>query len=565
MMPFRLTTSWWWWWWMLAVGLLAGCGGAEAPGTQTVATGFVIDNVRGYSLVGGRLETFSVMEVDGAGRVVRVGDELVVGAVDRRRIDGADRVLWPGLIDAHGHVSSLGFAMQRVDLTGVGSIDQALERVRTFAAAHPELPWILGRGWNQTLWPEQRFPLAKELDRAVADRPVWLNRIDGHAGWANTAALRAAGISSETGAPPGGAIEFAANGQPAGVLVDAAMALIENVVPAPDTDAMTDALGRAVSHLATLGLTSVHDAGVSAAEVGGYEHLLLEDALPIRVYAMLAGLDVQRQLGPPQTSNPRLVVRSVKLVVDGALGSRGAALIEPYADDPDNTGLLIIEPAPLEAQILEGRRAGYQMNIHAIGDRGNRVVLDAFEAAGAEPSERHRVEHAQIVQLADISRFAELGLIPSMQTIHATSDRLMAIDRLGEARLAGAYAWQTFLTHNSRIANGSDFPVEQPNPFLGFYAAVSRQGLDGEPAQGWLPEQRMTREQAFRSYTLDAAFAAFMEDEIGSLEPGKWADFVLLDRDPFEVEDRAIADTRVLETWVGGRQVWRAPSEPASQ
>jgi predicted amidohydrolase YtcJ len=513
----------------------------------------VVDNIKGYSATATDVATFDYLVFGEDGRVVRVGNGAAPAAA--KRIDGRGRTLLPGLIDAHGHVSSLGLARLSVDLVGTRSLAEALDRIAAFAAANPDLPWITGRGWNQELWTVRAFPTAADIDRRVADRPVWLNRIDGHAGWANHAALARAGIDELSVAPPGGEILRDAAGKATGVLVDRAMELVEAVMPAPDIAALDKALGLAFAELLANGITSVHDAGIPVAEARLYQARAAAGLMPMRVYAMLAGIDAVRAFGPPFASpDERLVVRAMKLIADGALGSRGAALLDPYTDAPASRGLVIEDRAALTEKTRAARALGYQVNVHAIGDGANRDVLDAFAAAGVQPADRDRIEHAQIVALADIPRFASLGVVPSMQPIHATSDRLMAQARLGPERLAGAYAWRRFLDLGLRIPAGSDFPVEPVNPFLGWYAAVTRQGLDGEPPGGWLPDQVMTRAEAFRAFTLDAAHAAFQEDSLGSLDPGKWADFILLDADPFTVPPRAIADIRVTATFVAGMQ-----------
>ncbi len=522
----------------------------------SVAADTVVHNVRGYTLDDGRLARFSYLHVDADGRVVGTGRGEPPAA--RARIDGAGAVLLPGLIDAHGHVQSYGATINEVDLIGTRSVDQALARIAAFAEANPDRPWITGRGWNQELWDRKAFPTASDLDRIVSHRPVYLRRVDGHAAWVNTRALTIAGIDRETVSPPGGKIHRDADGKANGILVDDAMPLVANKMPVPDGLGLLEDILRGLNNLASVGLTQVHDAGISLAEVRAYETLERLDALPVRVYAMLDGIEVVRRYGKPRIgADGRLVVRSMKLVADGALGSRGAALETDYSDEPGNAGLLITDKQALETAIGEARRMGYQVNVHAIGDKANRVVLDAFEAVGVAASERHRNEHAQIVSPNDIPRFVDVGIVPSMQPTHATSDKNMAARRLGHDRLAGAYAWRTFLEQGSRIAAGSDFPVESANPFWGFYAAVTRQDLDGNPLGGWLAEQKMTREETFRAFTLDAAWAAHMEDQIGSLEPGKWADFILVDADPFEVPERQIADIVVLETWVAGERVFR--------
>ncbi len=515
----------------------------------------LVRNVVGYSPTANGVARFTHLTFDDTGRIVTVGSGDEPSAT--KVIEGQGRVLLPGLIDAHGHVSSLGLARLSVDLVGTRSLEEALSRVQEYAKANPDLPWIVGRGWNQELWSVREFPSAADLD-AVVERPVWLNRIDGHAGWANSAALRRAGISVETADMPGGQILRNENGDATGVLVDRAMELVEAVVPPPDIAVLDKALNLAFAELLANGVTSVHDAGISVAEARLYQARAAAGTMPLRVYAMLAGIDAVHGFGVPFSSaDERVVVRSMKLVADGALGSRGAALLDTYADSP-GTGLVIEDLPALTEKISAARKLGYQVNVHAIGDRANRIALDAFASAHARPAERHRIEHAQIVALTDIPRFASLGVLPSVQPIHATSDRLMAEVRLGTSRLAGAYPWRRFLDLGLRMPGGSDFPVEPVNPFLGWYAAVTRQDLDGQPPGGWLPDQVMTRAEALRAFTLDAAYGVFQDKTLGSLEPGKWADFVLLDSDPFTVAPRAIADVGVLGTWVGGRMVFRA-------
>ncbi len=517
----------------------------------------VVDDVVGYAPAGQAIATFDYLVFDDTGRVVRTGSGQPPDA--ETVIDGHGQVLLPGLIDAHGHVSSLGLARHAVDLVGTQSLEEALDRIARYAAANPGLPWIIGRGWNQELWPVREFPTAADLDGRIGDRPVWLNRIDGHAGWANTMALAQAGIDDAVADPSGGAILRDNDGRATGVLLDRAMDLVEVVVPPPTVATLDRALDLALAELAANGITSVHDAGISLMEARLYQARAAAGLLPVRIYAMLAGLETVRGFGAPFASpDDRLVVRSMKLIADGALGSRGAALLEPYADAPTSRGLVIEDTAALTTKIRAARKLGYQVNIHAIGDAANRSALDAYAAAGATARERHRIEHAQIVALEDIARFATLGIIPSMQPIHATSDRTMAIVRLDAPRLAGAYAWRRFLDVGLRIPAGSDFPVEPVNPLLGWYAAVTRQDLDGEPPGGWLPTQKMTAAEAFRAFTVDAAYGAFQEGSVGTLAPGSWADFVLLDADPFSLANtspRSIADIRVLATWVAGRRV----------
>ncbi|MGH8482494.1 MAG: amidohydrolase, partial [Nevskiaceae bacterium] len=511
----------------------------------------------------GELRRFEALLVRD-GKVVATGSraELAARARDAQQLDGQGRGLLPGLIDAHGHIMGLGYSRTQVDLVGTRSLAQAQERVRAFARANPRAQWLRGRGWNQEIWKLGRFPTAAELDRAVADRPVWLKRVDGHAGWANSRALKLAGITRDTRAPEGGRIERDARGNPTGVLVDAAMALVDRIVPGPTRGESEAALDAALRELAGVGLTSVHDAGIDAETFALYTAYAGAGKLSLRINAMIggAGEDFDRiaaQNPRPDDGSGFLSVGSVKLYADGALGSRGAALLEPYSDDPGNRGLRFQSDAELGAQIDKALGRNLQVCVHAIGDAGNRAVLDAFARAqrngGAD--RRHRIEHAQIVSLADIPRFRQLGIVAAMQPTHATSDMNMAEARVGPARIQGGYAWRRFLREGVRIAAGSDFPVESPNPFWGLHAAVTRQDHQDLPAGGWYPDQAMTVKEALRAFTLDAAYAGHQESNLGTLEPGKQADFILVDRDIFTADPKTLWQTKVLETWVAGRRV----------
>ena len=548
---------------LTAAGALLGIALAVASSAAHSAPQ-LIEDVHGYTLAADELRSFNALVFD-RGKVLETGD---AGALRSKypgaqRIEGRGRTLLPGLIDAHGHVFDLGLEAVRVRLTGTQSLSEALARVRAYAAEHAHQDWLLGAGWNQVIWKLGRFPLATELDTAVAGRPVVLERIDGHAKWLNSRALQAAGITRDTPDPQGGRIERDAAGNPSGVLVDKAMALVEKVVPEPSDAEMRAALRAALSELNALGLTSVGDAGVSAREVAFYREMADRGLLSVRTYAMIrdtgADFRVLSKAGPLRSyADDRLSVRAVKLFADGALGSRGAALLAPYSDMPGQRGLLFMPDREMQRRVETALKAGYQVNVHAIGDAANHQVLDAFAAAyrdvgGAEL--RNRIEHAQVVAPGDIPRFKQLALVASMQPTHATSDMNMAEDRIGPERLRGAYAWRTFLDQGTHIAGGSDFPVESPNPFFGLHAAVTRTDHDARPAGGWHPEQAMTLREAFRAFTLDAAYAEHWEDRIGSLEPGKWADFIIIDRDLFQVPPADIWRIKVEETWVGGQRV----------
>jgi predicted amidohydrolase YtcJ len=523
-----------------------------------------IHNVSGYTSTAAGMQEFKVLLMDDDGRVVATGDEsLLKEHPDALRIDGKGRTLLPGLIDAHAHVYGLGFLETSLNLTGISSLDAATVRIAAYARDYPNRRWLLGRGWNQVIWPVKAFPTAANIDAVVSDRPVWLNRIDGHAGWANSKALEIAGIDADTPDPVGGKILRDANGNATGVLIDKAMDLVEAHVPQPTKNDIREAYRQAVADLVSLGLTGVHDAGINQDEAEVYMSMADDGELDMRIYAMIRGADEALDaIGAPITAygDDRLEIAAVKLVADGALGSRGAALIEPYSDDPENRGLPFWTDDELIAMTRRSMARGFQVGIHAIGDFGNRQALDAFEAAqdGKASALRNRIEHAQIIALDDIPRFTELGVIASMQPIHATSDMNMAEDRVGPERIKGGYAWRRLLDNDVVIASGSDFPVELPNPFLGLYAAVTRRDRSGQPDGGWYADQALTRAEALHSFTLAAAYAARQEDRLGSLEPGKWADFIIIDRDYFRVPAAQIDDIRVLETWVGGQRVYAA-------
>ncbi len=540
--------------------LIAGIAALALPASADTT---LISNVNGYTLNSNyELIEFNAIQftddtVDG---IFGAGDELPDDADEL--IDGGGRTMIPGLIDAHGHVLGYGLGLLRVDLVGTTSEEEAAERVRAFAEANPDVEWIQGRGWNQVLWDSNEFPTAASLDAVVSDRPVWLSRVDGHAAWGNSLAMELAGIDRETEDPVGGQIIRDTNGDATGTFVDTAERYIESVIPDTSFDEQKAGLITAMESLATYGITSVHDAGIGSSVVSAYKELVEEAPLPIRVYAMLSSADplYQDRLdeGFFESDDLTFAIESVKVVADGALGSRGAALIEDYHDDPGNRGLLRYNDERLEFLMRAAMNSGFQVNTHAIGDDANMKVLDNYERLIEETNSRgrrHRVEHAQILRYEDILRFAELGVIPSMQATHATSDKNMAEDRLGPVRIQGAYAWRKLLESGARIANGSDFPVEHPNPFYGLHASVTRQDQQNEPAGGWYPGENMTLIEALASFTIDAAYAGHQENELGSLEPGKKADFIFLDRDIFEIPMTDLWQIQVEETWVGGRRI----------
>lgn len=540
--------------------LVSCCISAEA--------GTVLYNVNGYTSSHDGMRSFSVLVFDDSGKIVEVGgdDFLATRPQDETRIDGGGLTVLPGLIDAHAHVYGLGFLKTSLNITGVRSVDEAVAQIRDYAETHPHTAWIQGRGWNQVLWPVQAFPTAKHIDTAVSERPVWLRRIDGHAGWANSAAMSLAGIDADTPDPIGGKILRDDNGHATGVFIDNAMDLIGRHVPKPGKTEYRQALLGAIDALVAEGITGVHDTGIGIANIEVYIAMADDEELDIRIYAMLAGAgDVLDAVEKPLRAyaDDRLEISAVKLYADGALGSRGAAMIEPYSDDAENRGLPFWSQTELDRFVAKANGMGFQVGIHAIGDLGNRMALDAFEYAqrGVPSALRNRIEHAQIIALEDIPRFAELGVIASMQPTHATSDKNMAVDRIGPDRIEGGYAWRRLLDSGAVIASGSDFPVELSNPFHGLYAAVTRRDRAGEPQDGWYPGQALSRAEALHSFTLAAAYAANQDSRLGSLEPGKWADFIVIDRDYFSIDAAEIDDIRVLQTWVGGKKVFDAREE----
>jgi predicted amidohydrolase YtcJ len=470
-------------------------------------------------------------------------------------------------------VLGLGAQLQELDLRGTTSLLEVTAKVAERARSAPKDAWIIGRGWDQNDWPVKAWPSRTALDAAAPGRRVWLTRIDGHAGVASSRALQEAGLTAASVDPEGGRIIRDAAGAPDGVLVDRAMNAVTRLIATP-TDAELDAtLLRADAELQRLGLTTVHDAGIDERVAAAYTRLVDAGRLRTRIYAMLRlPLDRLRpffRAGPVIDRGGRLTIRAIKISADGALGSRGAALLEPYADEPATSGFLTTSEADLYALTRAAADAGFQTCVHAIGDRANRVVMDTFARVHREvPAARalrNRNEHAQILDAAEIPRFAALGVIASIQPTHATSDMPWVPDRIGAARTAaGAYVWQTLRRAGARLASGSDFPVELPNPLLGLYAAITRQAADGAPPDGWAPEQRLTREEALRSFTIDAAYAAHQDTRSGSLEAGKLADLVILSRDVMKAAPRDILTTTVLLTVSGGQVTHDILATPAA-
>ena len=538
---------------------------ALAAAQQQQPADLIVTNARIYT-VDETHPLADAMAVRG-GKVQFVGSTgaaMALKGPSTRVLDLNGRTVIPGMVDAHGHVDNLGLALRTVDLTGTNSYDEVIARVAARAKNTPPGQWIIGRGWDQNDWGDTRFPTQEKLSAAVPNNPVYLTRVDGHAGLANAAALKAAGVTAATKDPEGGHIERTSDGAPAGVFVDNAQGLIGRVIPRPTRDQVKAEVQAAIAEAQKWGLTGVHDAGASAQVLDIYEELGKSGALNFRMYAMISddSATIARWFarGPLVGGyDNTLWIRSVKLYMDGALGSRGAALLDPYADNANTNGLLVSKPEHIEAVAERALKAGFQVNTHAIGDRANRLVLDAYEQALETvpvADHRFRIEHAQIINSEDIPRFASLGVIPSMQASHQTSDMYWAANRLGSTRVLGAYAWRSLLDNGSIIPNGSDFPVEQVNPLISFHAAFSRQDAHNWPPNGWYPEQKMTREEALRSITLWPAYAAFQESIMGSLTPGKLADFVVLDQDIMRVAPEQVLHTQVLATYVGGKPVY---------
>jgi predicted amidohydrolase YtcJ len=529
----------------------------------------LVDNVDGMTIdAAGQVERFTGILVGDDGRIEQVfkrGEKRP--AKTDYFVDGKGRTMIPGLIDAHLHVMGIGFGALTLDLSETKSLAEAQDKIKAYAAAHPDRPWIIGRGWNQELWSLGRFPTAAELDAAVSDRPVWLSRVDGHAGWGNTRALAAAEVTAATKDPAGGRIErIGATLKPAGVLVDAASDLVDRVVPPPRPEDRDLAFATAQQILAKRGVTAAADMGTSIEDWQTYRRAGDNGSLSLRIMAYAAGTEQMALIGGPGPSpwlyDDKLRLNGVKLYLDGALGSRGASLKAPYADSPGNKGLRITSDTQLKNLMSRAAIDRFQVAAHAIGDEANAALLTAIEELSQTYTgdRRWRIEHAQVVDPADFSRFGKHGIVASMQPVHQTSDRLMAEARLGPNRLAGGYAWKSLSAAGAKLAFGSDAPVELPDPFAGLAAAFTRQGEDGQPFGGWQPQERVTREAALAAYTADAAWAGFAEGRFGRIAKGQRADFLLVDRDPLLASPADLRATRVLQTWIGGRIAYDAES-----
>lgn len=536
----------------------------------------IVDNVNGIApTADGKVVRFKALLIDQQGRVTRLvppGEQPP--KLSRRelkknagkplydwRIDMGGKTVLPGFIDAHGHVMGLGFGVLSLDLSSVRSLDEAKAMVAAYARANPNRKWITGRGWNQEAWGLGRFPTAADLDSVVGDRAVWLERADGHAGWANTAAMREANVTAATASPAGGRIEKSGNA-PSGVFVDAAMQLIERAVPKPLPKERDAAFLEAQQALLANGITAVADMGTTVDDWLSYRRMADIGAMRVRVMSYAAGVDTASQIGgkgpTPWLYDDRLRLGGVKIYLDGALGSRGAALKAPYADAAGEKGLSFLSDTQLQNQMSRAAMDNFQLAVHAIGDKANSQVLDAIQVLNATygGDRRWRIEHAQIVDPNDLKSFGKYGTIASMQPTHQTGDRTMAEARLGPNRLNGAYAWKSVLDNGGKLAFGSDFPVEKPDPWAGWAAAFTRQDANGQPPGGWHPEEAVTREQAWWAFTGGAAYAGFAEKNFGNLAPGQKADFIVVDRDPLSVDAMGLRNIKVEQTWVGGEKVY---------
>jgi predicted amidohydrolase YtcJ len=550
---------------LIAVALAQG---ASAPPT------LILHHARIYTADGANTIADAIALRDD--RIVRAGsdaDVLKLRAASTRVIDLGGATVLPGLHDAHGHFTGLGAFLQSLNLRGTTSYQQIVDRVRERVAKAKPGEWIVGRAWDQNDWADTRFPTHEALSTVSPNNPVYLTRVDGHAGLANRAAMAMAGLTSATADPAGGRIIRGANNEPTGVLIDNAQALVSSRIPPATDRQLEEQILLADQEMRRLGITTVHDAGTDSRTVDAYTRLIDAGRLKTRLYVMrrgsLASLQPFFAKGPVvDYARHHMAVRAIKIVADGALGSRGAAMLEPYDDEPGSRGLLTTPPEEIYAQTLAASKAGFQTAVHAIGDRANRIVLDTFERVQREVpgarALRMRVEHAQILDATEIPRFAALGVIASMQATHATSDMPWVPVRIGRARMEeGAYVWRKILATGAVIANGSDFPVEEPDPMRGLYAAITRQDASGQPRDGWMADQRMTRQEALLSFTKSAAFAAHMESLTGSLESGKLADLIVLSSDVMRVPPADILKATVRMTIVGGEVVYDRTSSTA--
>ena len=509
------------------------------------------------------------------GRIAAMGDDPSLSpwiGDDTQVIDLGGKTVAPGFVDSHAHLLGLGIRRSGIDLVGTRSLDQVKERVAQRIAKAKPGEWIRGRGWDQNDWSKKRFPTARDLDAISPKNPVVLTRIDGHALWANSQAMKLAKITRRTKPPKGGQI-IRRRGRPTGIFVDNAMDLVLKSVPASTDEELKKAVLLAQKECLSAGLTQLHDMGVSKRTLDVYKQLDQAGELKLRVYAMHDGMGevetlkarLSEGLVIPEADSPsRLTIRGVKFMLDGALGSRGAALLSAYSDERKNKGTLLLEPKALEERVKLVKEAGFQPATHAIGDRANRLILDIYERVygPAAPAARPRVEHAQVLHPDDIPRFGKLGVIASIQPTHATSDMPWAEKRVGKKRIQGAYAWRSLLTSSATITAGSDAPVEDISPILGLYAAVFRQDLFGEPEGGWYSAQKLSAKEALEAFSKQGAYASFREDHAGVLQKGMVADLTVLDKNPLNAT-LELASAQVMLTIIQGELVYVRPGADA--
>ncbi|PLK45445.1 amidohydrolase [Emticicia sp. TH156] len=493
------------------------------------------------------------------GKFVGIGSskDILAGYTARQTVDAGKKPVYPGFYDPHSHFLGLGQMLGQCDLVETRSYEEIIERLKKFAAEHPENQWIIGRGWDQNDWDVKVFPTKDLLDKAFPDKPVLLTRIDGHAALINSKAIQLAKISPASKVS-GGDVEVM-DGQLTGILVDNAMGLARRVIPSATEKEKQTMLLAAQKECVKYGLTTVSDAGLNQDDIELIDKMQRQGSLQIRNYVMVSlgirNLEYFIKKGIYKTD--RLNVRSFKLYADGALGSRGACLLKPYSDEPSKTGFLLLSPTELERSLTAIYNSGYQANTHCIGDSANRLILNIYgKLLKGKNDRRWRIEHAQVVSTEDVPKFGRYSVIPSIQATHATSDMYWAGDRLGKERVKTAYAFQDLLKQNGLIANGSDFPVEYVNPLFGFHSAVARHDDKNYPNGGFQMENALTREQALKAMTIWSAFANFEEKERGSIEPGKMADFVILEADIMKAPKEKLRSIKVINTFIGGQKVY---------
>lgn len=540
------------------------------------------DDVANLVLLGGNIVTMDESQPHVQAVAVK-GDRIVAMGTDdaiqkwmgskTQTISLDGKTVVPGMIDAHVHFISIGARKMGIDASQAASKEDIVQMVKERVDQTSPGEWIRGRGWDQNNWPVKTFTTKEDLDVVSPENPVYLGRVDGHAAWVNSKALELAGITKETADPAGGQIIHDASGEPTGTLIDNAFRLVSQHIPPASKEERKRAVKLSIEECLSSGLTGVHEAGGRREDIELYEEMMRDGEFDFRIYEYLRwpideqklphtyeSLDYYLEKGPQVgLYGNRLTIRGIKMSLDGALGSRGAALLEPYSDDPGNRGVLRLTEEEIHDTILRGLEAGFQTTVHAIGDRANRTVLDAMEKALAKTQvqdARLRIEHSQILDESDVPRFAALGIIPSMQPTHCTTDMHWIEERIGSERSQYSYAWRTLLETGVRIPGGSDAPVESVKPLWGIYAAVTRQDRRGWPEGGWHPSERLSQEEALRMFTLDAAYAAFEEDIKGSITPGKLADMAVLSRDIMTIPAPEILETEVLMTLLGGRVVY---------